>query len=237
MNAPATEPRTELVERLFAGTGDSYDRVVAVATLGIDALWKRRILARVPPNPRRILDLACGTGILTISLARRFPGARVVGVDLREEYLQRARSKLDRQGLANVELHCGRAEDFRDPEPYDCITASYLPKYADLPRLAATCRELLTEGGALVMHDFTFPPHPALVSIWRAYFWLLRNLGSPLLPAWRTIFRDLPALIEHSRWIPELIQALQQQGFRAIEVENLTLHGSAIVSARKYEAL
>ena len=62
--------------------------MVSVATFGIDCRWKHRILTLLPENPARILDLACGTGILTVAIARKYPQCRVVGVELRDEYLQ-----------------------------------------------------------------------------------------------------------------------------------------------------
>ncbi len=51
----------------------------------------------------RVLDLACGTGVFTRPLARRWPGV-VVGFDLSLPMLRRARRRLDREGLANVVL-------------------------------------------------------------------------------------------------------------------------------------
>ena len=227
----ATDPRLALVERLFAGTGRSYDFMVNVATFGIDRLWKRRIVERIPPRAERILDLACGTGISTLAIARRFPGSRIVGVELREEYLAVARAKLQRLGLERVELVLSRAEDYRSAEPFDCICSSYLAKYADLERLVASCRAMLKPGGMLVMHDFTFPPKPALVAVWRVYFTLLRTIGGTFYPAWREIYHGLPRLIEETRWLPELERLLPASGFTALRTEYLTAYGSAIVSA------
>lgn len=227
------DPRLALVERFFRGTGSTYDRVVNVATFGIDRLWKRRMVGMIPADAGRILDLACGTGISTIAIARRFPQSVVVGVELREEYLALAREKLRRLALPNVELVLSRAEDYRAAQPFDCICSSYLAKYADLPLLAANCREMLADGGVLLMHDFTLPPKPGLVAIWRLYFKALQLVGGALLPAWREIYYGLPGLIEQTRWLPELEQALRDNGFRAIRTDYLTAYGSAIVSARK----
>lgn len=227
------DPRLALVERFFRGTGVTYDRVVNVATFGIDRLWKQRLVRLIPAQAGAILDLACGTGISTIAIARRFPQSRVVGVELREEYLAIAREKVRRLRLRNVELVLSRAEDYRSDGRFDCIASSYLAKYAEVPRLTAGCREMLTEGGMLLMHDFTLPPKPALVSIWRLYFWLLQRVGGALLPSWREIYYGLPRLIEETRWLTELEQALRGLAFRDIRTEYLTLYGSAIVSARK----
>lgn len=229
---PAAE-RLELVERFFAGTGSSYDFVVNAATFGIDRRWKRIIVDAIPAGARRILDLACGTGILTFRIARRFPRAQVVGVELRAEYLAVARRKGRRLGASNVQLFQGRAEDYLSAEPFDAVVSSYLAKYADLERLAGNARALLREGGLLLMHDFTYPPGPILVRVWRLYFALLQRLGTPLLPGWRAIFYGLPQLIAESRWTEELERALAANGFRDIAQRPLTLHGSAIVSARR----
>ncbi|TFZ03085.1 methyltransferase domain-containing protein [Ramlibacter henchirensis] len=227
------DPRLALVERFFQGTGNSYDWMVNAATFGIDRLWKRRIAQLVPPRSRRVADLACGTGISTFAIARRLPHCQVVGVELREEYLAIAREKARRQALPNVEFVLSRAEDYRSQAPFDCISSSYLAKYADLPRLVANARDMLEPGGLFLMHDFTYPPKPYLVSVWRLYFKALQRLGSPLFPAWREIFQGLPQLIEQSRWPQELPAALQAHGFAEIRRLDLTLYGSAIVTARR----
>lgn len=228
--------RLERVHRFFSGTGATYDWMVNAATFGIDRRWKRRIVDLIPPDALRVLDLACGTGISTLAIADRLPGCQVVGVELRQEYLDLARAKIERMGRRNVELVLSRAEDYRSETPYDCVVSSYLAKYADLKSLTRSTKDLLKPGGLLVMHDFTFPPKASLVWLFRLYFFLLQRLGSPLLPSWREIFYGLPRLIEETRWVPELTNALRETGFEDIRMEYLTAYGSAIVTARKTSA-
>jgi demethylmenaquinone methyltransferase/2-methoxy-6-polyprenyl-1,4-benzoquinol methylase len=226
------DPRLELIERFFAGTGRTYDFMVHAATFGIDALWKRRIVERIPPGAERILDLACGTGISTLAIARRFPQSRIVGVELREEYLSIARAKIARLGLRQIDLVLSRAEDYRSAEPFDCISSSYLAKYADLERLVPNCRAMLKPGGMLLVHDFTFPPKASLVAVWRVYFRAMQVIGGFFYPSWREIYYGLPKLIEETRWLPELGRLLAANGFSNTRIEHLTAYGSAIVSAR-----
>jgi len=233
MPAEPEDSRLALVERFFQGTGRSYDYMVNAATFGIDRLWKRRIVQLIPPQSRRVADLACGTGISTLAIARRLPHCQVVGVELRDEYLAIAREKVRRQGLANVELVLSRAEDYRSEAPFDCVSSSYLAKYADLRQLVSTSWDMLEPGGLFLAHDFTYPSSPYLVPIWRLYFKALQRLGSPLFPAWREIYHGLPRLIEQTRWLEELPAELQERGFTDIRRQDLTLHGSAIVTARR----
>ena len=233
LSGEAREAKLNLVERFFSGTGSSYDFMVNFATFGIDRRWKRRIVSRLPHDPKRVLDLACGTGILTLAIARRYPHCEVVGVELREEYLRRARDKVSRLGLRNVTLVLSRAEDYRSSTPFDCVCSSYLAKYADLDLLTRNTRALLTTGGLLLMHDFIHPPQGPLRTIWNLHMSALRYLGTPLFPAWREIFHGLPELIAQTQWVAELNTALSASGFRAIQFEPLTLRGSAIVTALK----
>ncbi|MDP9132321.1 MAG: class I SAM-dependent methyltransferase [Nitrospirota bacterium] len=227
------DPRTELVQRFFKGTESTYDAMVHYATFGIDGWWKRRIVELLPKRPERILDLACGTGISTLAIARRFPHCRVIGVELRAEYLDIARKKVQQLGLRNVEFVLSRAEDYRSSEPFDAVVSSYLAKYADLTRLIPLSKELLKAGGVVVMHDFTFPPKAYLITIWRLYFMGLQTISDFFIPAWKEIAYGLPKLIETTRWIPELTEALRDSAFQEIRLEYLTAYGAALVTARK----
>jgi len=227
----STSGRLALVEKFFAGTAGSYDFIVDATTVGADRRWKRRIAEAVPAGATRILDLASGTGILTFVLARRFPNARIVGVELRDEYLQISRRRARAQRIANVEFVLGRAEDFTASERFDAIVSSYLAKYADLEALVRMARALLEPAGVLVTHDFTCPSNPRTERLWRMQFRVIQSVFGRLWPAWRSAFDGLPELIAATRWVPELEDALARHGFHSVVAEELSAHGATMVSA------
>lgn len=227
------DDKLALVHRFFSGTGRSYDFMVNFATFGIDRRWKRRLTKLMPHSPKRILDLACGTGISTRAIANRFPNCQVVGVELRQEYLDIARESTNRLRISNIDWVLSRAEDYYSEAPFDCVSSSYLAKYAELERLTRNSKAMLKDGGLLIMHDFTFPPKRYLVMIWRFYFKILQLFGTPIFPSWREIYYGLPRVIEASRWVADLERLLTREGFRNIHTEYLTLYGSAIVTAQK----
>ncbi|ALM74796.1 class I SAM-dependent methyltransferase [Thermococcus barophilus] len=68
---------------------------------------------------KKVLDLACGTGIPTVELARR--GYEVVGLDLHEEMLRVARRKAQELGL-NIEFIHGDALDINFENEFDAVT-------------------------------------------------------------------------------------------------------------------
>lgn len=223
----------ETAERFFSGTGPSYDLIVHLCTLGFDLWWKERILRKIPPRPSRIVDQACGTGILTLKIAQRFPDCRVTGVELRNEYLLLAKMKARSQKAGNVDFVLGRAEDVQVEGPVDCITSSYLAKYAELDTLVKNARTVLRPGGVMVMHDFTYPRSPLFARLWEFYFRILRTAGAWRFPEWETVFFELPGFLRQAGWVSEVLSELNQNGFTRIRAESLTWGTSAIVAATK----
>jgi len=226
-------PREALAHRFFHGTGTTYDLMVNLGTIGFDRWWKKKIVDRIPAASRCILDQACGTGILTFKIARKFSACRTVGVELREEYITVAREKAAARSLNNVVFIVGRAEDVFLNLDFDCITSSYLAKYAEIGKLVLNAKRMLRKEGLLIVHDFTYPPGRQFARLWELYFRLLQTAGSRRYPQWRTVFYELPQLLRSTGWVSELIEALQKNAFADITLEPLTFGSSALVTARR----
>jgi len=227
------DSKTGLVYRFFSGTGSTYDWIAHFATLGFDQRWKRRILDQIPKGSSKIMDQACGTGILTLKIARQFPHCRVVGVDLLDEYLTLAKEKARRLKLENVEFVLGKAEEVSLGEGFDCITSSYLAKYAELGSLIQNIRKMLRPGGILVMHDFTYPSDRMFGHLLELYFKFLQAVGRWTCPQWKTALEGLPELLRQTGWVTQLTRGLEENAFSEIHVQPLTLGTSTLVTARK----
>ncbi|NJE06567.1 class I SAM-dependent methyltransferase [Thermococcus sp. M36] len=100
---------------------------------------------------RRVLDLACGTGIPTLELARR--GYEVVGLDLHEEMLAVARRKAKKEGL-NVEFIQGDAIEITFEEEFDAVTMFFSSiMYFDdsaIQQLFNSVKRALRPGGVFI---------------------------------------------------------------------------------------
>jgi demethylmenaquinone methyltransferase/2-methoxy-6-polyprenyl-1,4-benzoquinol methylase len=223
---------TELVFRLFAGTGATYDEVVERATLGLDSRWKRAILERMRA-PRRVLDLASGTGIVSLAIASRFPGCEVTGVELQPEYCRIAEERARAGGFADrVRFVCAAAEEAPlEPAHYDHAVTSYLPKYARLDVLVPRLEAALVPGGRLVFHDFTQPADPRAAARAEEQLAACLALAEARAPEWVTIFRELPGIIRRTTWVEDLLAALRRGRWAEIGCEPLSMGCAAIVSA------
>lgn len=224
----------DLVSRFFTGTSSTYDRVVKLFTYGADIYWKRKLLAKVP-QANAILDLACGTGIVSFKLAHTRPEARIIGVDVTEEYLRQAQAKLAGNGALPVHFICARAEQVQVRASFDCIVSSYIPKYVPADELLQNITPFLNPGGTLVLHDFALPTNRVYRTIWGGHMHFLRLVGPQLFPQWKTVFHELGDLVRTTGWIPEYEAALERFGFHSITTERLTAGSAAILSAIKSE--
>jgi demethylmenaquinone methyltransferase/2-methoxy-6-polyprenyl-1,4-benzoquinol methylase len=224
-----------LVQKFFPGTGHSYDRCVRVTTLGLDARWKRRLLSKIPRDATAVLDLACGTGIVTFEILRIRPGVRVLGVDITEDYLAVAREKHRRLG-GDVEFLHGNAETapVADRGPFDAVVSCYIPKYVDADRLLANVTPALKPGGVIVLHDFSYPRGIVPRAVWNGYFAVLDPVAKRVFPEWDKVFdASLAGLIRRSRWVTQFREALHRHGYEDVRVERLTFRAATVVSAKR----
>jgi demethylmenaquinone methyltransferase / 2-methoxy-6-polyprenyl-1,4-benzoquinol methylase len=201
----------------------SYDLVVRLATFGQDFAWKHEII-RAVGDSSYILELACGTGILSSMLARR--GKNVAGIDLTFEYLRASKRKL------NAPIAQGTAEvlPYRR-ESFDAIVSSYLAKYVDIQEVIDECWRVLRPGGVVVFHDFTYPDG-LISSLWNRYFALLRLAGR-FVTSWEVVFGQLNDIIKRSDWIDQTINVLNNRKFQNVNCKWYTAGTAAIVSAEK----
>jgi demethylmenaquinone methyltransferase/2-methoxy-6-polyprenyl-1,4-benzoquinol methylase len=202
---------------------DSYDLVLRLATFGQDIAWKYEIV-RAVSHRSHILELACGTGILSSMLAER--GKSVTGIDLTFGYLLASKRKLKApiaQGTAEV-------LPYRD-ESFDAMVSSYLAKYVDIQKVIDECWRVLRPGGVVVFHDFTYPKG-LMRNLWNMYFTLLRLAGR-FVTSWKVVFGQLDDVIKKSDWADHTIYALKHRGFQNIYSRRYTAGTSAMVSAEK----
>ncbi len=182
------------------------------------------LLARVPElDVRHGADLGCGTGELTLELARRWPAARFWGVDNSAAMLARAQALPAQPGLGFVETDLAR---WRPDAPLDLAFSNaafqWVPGH---PGLLAHLASALAPGGVLAVqlpHNYHEPSHVAVRELlaepaWRRrcpdpgpapaaetperYLELLRQLGFAV-EMWRTIYyHQLPGPEEVVEWL------------------------------------
>jgi SAM-dependent methyltransferase len=128
----------------------NYERIAEVTAPAAAEFIARR---QIEPGTR-VLDVACGTGNLTIPTAKA--GAAVTGVDIAPNLLDAARARAARDGVA-IQFDDGDAEDLPYPDgAFDLVLSMYGAMFA--PRPERVARELLRvcrPGGRIAMANWT----------------------------------------------------------------------------------
>jgi ubiquinone/menaquinone biosynthesis methyltransferase len=128
--------------------------------MGQDARWKHRLLELLPMMARpRCVDLACGTGDLTLGLADRYPDGDILGVDLTGPMLDVARRRIPHPHVQFVETDMCRL-DVPD-QSVDIVTGAYAIRNAPVLDDALTeIHRILRPGGIAAFLDFSRPAQP-----------------------------------------------------------------------------
>jgi trans-aconitate 2-methyltransferase len=127
--------------------------------------------ADVQPAPRTVVDLGCGPGDLTASLARRWPTARVIGVDSSPQMLDRAAAQPNEDLAGRLTFEQGDASTWEPDAPVDVIVTNamlqWVPGHLDLlPQWMG----YLTPGGWFAMQvpgNFSAISHQAMRDLTR----------------------------------------------------------------------
>ena len=99
---------------MFNNISGRYDFLNHLLSLGIDKLWRKRAVKELKEiNPKRILDIATGTGDFALSSVRLKP-EEVVGVDISQGMLDVGKAKMKKKGVADiVKMELGDSENLR----------------------------------------------------------------------------------------------------------------------------
>lgn len=116
-----------------------------------EAIWPQEepVFRRHPPRGD-VLDVGCGTGEITARLGELFPDTRLVGVDLEEPHLERARARCaGLGGRATFQVGDAQALPFADAS-FDLVVCRHvIQAVSDAPRALAEMRRVLRPGGRL----------------------------------------------------------------------------------------
>jgi demethylmenaquinone methyltransferase / 2-methoxy-6-polyprenyl-1,4-benzoquinol methylase len=258
VQVPPPDRRNSFAQRLFAPLPARYDRLAELLSFGQNGRWRRAMVSHLTPagqnvqpgqngrpgqdgqpeqHERLILDVAAGTAGITMQLARRVDGARIVGVDLTEQMLRQGARNVAAAGQADrIALVNGRAEQLPFPDAaFDGLTFSYLLRYvADPQATLAELARVVRPGGTVASLEFLLPPSRFWRFWWRGYTAILLPLGGLLTGGreWFAVGRFLgPSIAGHYRRYPVgwTVQAWREAGLTDVGWSAMSLGGGLVM--------
>lgn len=214
--------------------GADYDALA----IGHNAGGEADFYASFVPSGGSVLELACGTGRLTVPLAGR--GFTVAGLDNSQAMLDAAQAKADAHGVCPIFLF-GDMRDFALGTRFDLIflpnnSLGHLHTLAEIQSCFASVRRHLSPSGRFVVDMFS-PSLPLLLREPDMHYPITeyaRSDGKTVAVS-ETVFYDAATQINHSLWYyqadgePAEVRPLDLRIFFPQELDALlTLSGFAI---------
>ena len=221
-----TNEQAHRVREMFATIAARYDLLNHLLSGNIDKRW-RRLVARtlfvtLSNSEARILDVACGTGDLSLTLFESGQ-ARITGLDFCRPMLAIAASKAARSD-SNIPFVEGDALDL--PFGDCCFEAATIAfGLRNLTSVEAGFKELLRvlkPGGRVAVLEFSKPKAPVLRSLFRIYFTKLLPLFGGWISGSKSAYEYLPDSVSRFPDQEVLAAMMKAAGFADVSYQNLT---------------
>jgi demethylmenaquinone methyltransferase/2-methoxy-6-polyprenyl-1,4-benzoquinol methylase len=231
-NPHAVADKRSRVQRMFAAIAPSYDLNNRLHSLWMDQLWRRKAvrLAEVKPTDR-VVDVACGTGDLTLAFQRKLanlnqppaqlPNQQIVGIDFTFEMLPIARKKT-REAIAYLN---GDAQSLPLPDASSEIVsiAFGIRNVADPLVAIKEFYRILRPGGRLVILEFSLPTNPVLRGLYNFYFRKILPKTATLISGDKTgAYKYLPESVNTFIGREQMVQMMQSAGFGQVTQHPMT---------------
>lgn len=225
------------VREMFSGIAGRYDLLNHLLSANIDKRWRRLVRERLQNTlndpDAAVLDVACGTGDLSIEL-KMHAGARVCGSDFCRAMLEIARRKTSHQSLAIPYVEADAMDlPFAD-ESFDALTIAFgLRNLCNFEDGLRELRRVLKTGGRIAILEFSTPAIRGLRGLFRFYFTrILPRLGGAVSGS-RGAYEYLPDSVSKFPNQIDLAALMRSAGFTNVEYTNLTGGIAAIHTGTK----
>mgnify|MGYP001819113780 FL=1 len=232
-----TADKAGRVREVLDSVAGRYDVMNDLMSLGVHRLWKRFTIAQTGLREgERALDVAGGTGDLTIGMARQVGrSGEVILTDINERMLREGRGRLVDSGIAG-NVRCAVADAERLPFPdraFDCITIAFgLRNVTAKDEALAEMYRVLRPGGQLLVLEFSQPVAPGLKPVYDAYSFQVLPLMGKLVAGDADSYRYLAESIRMHPGQDELLRMFETAGFEQCRYHNLT--GGIVALHRGY---
>jgi demethylmenaquinone methyltransferase/2-methoxy-6-polyprenyl-1,4-benzoquinol methylase len=152
--------KKEEVAQMFNNISARYDFLNHFLSLGIDHIWRRKAVNKLREiQPKRILDLATGTGDFAIALLKLNP-TQIIGMDISSGMLDVGKNKMKAKQVSHIiDMQLGDSENMPFEDGYfDAITVGFgVRNYEHLEKGLTEMLRVTRSGGIIVILEFSKP--------------------------------------------------------------------------------
>jgi demethylmenaquinone methyltransferase/2-methoxy-6-polyprenyl-1,4-benzoquinol methylase len=152
--------KKEEVAQMFNNISARYDFLNHFLSLGIDHIWRKKAVNKLREiQPKRILDLATGTGDFAIALLKLNP-TQIIGMDISSGMLDVGKNKMKAKNVSHIiDMQLGDSENMPFEDGYfDAVTVGFgVRNYENLEKGLTEMLRVTRSGGKIVILEFSKP--------------------------------------------------------------------------------
>jgi demethylmenaquinone methyltransferase/2-methoxy-6-polyprenyl-1,4-benzoquinol methylase len=152
--------KKEEVAEMFNNIAVKYDFLNHFLSLGIDHIWRYKAINELKQiKPKKILDLATGTGDFAIAALRLKP-EQIIGMDISAGMLEVGKTKMLKKNYNHIiDMQLGDSENLPFEDNYfDALTVGFgVRNYENLEKGLSEMLRVVRPGGKLIILEFSKP--------------------------------------------------------------------------------
>lgn len=217
------------VKNAFQKIADKYVVTNHILSLGTDILWRKKVGRIVKKwSPKKILDVATGTGDLALELQKACPDAELIASDFCPEMLQHA----TRRGVKNTMVVDAMNMPFED-DMADLLSVAFgLRNMASYPDALKEMNRVIAPEGHLLILDFSLPKD-ILAKPYAFYLNKVLPKIAGIITGERGAFEYLAGSIHEFPSGQAMCDLIETQGFEEAKAIPLSCGIATIYTAKK----
>jgi demethylmenaquinone methyltransferase/2-methoxy-6-polyprenyl-1,4-benzoquinol methylase len=228
--------KKEQVAQMFDNISSNYDDLNRIISLGVDIKWRKKVIAIVAKEqPKKVLDIATGTGDLVMMMSK-LKTDKIVGLDISAGMLEVGIKKIAKANLSNkIEMIVGDSEEmpFEDGT-FDAITVSFgVRNFANLDKGIREIARVLKPTGVLVILETSNPTRFPFKQGYKVYTNLFLPIVGKLFSKDKVAYSYLSESANSFPFGEAFNNILQKNGFSNTAYAPVTFGVATIYTARK----
>lgn len=215
---------------IFDKIADKYDLLNHLLSAGVDVYWRKRLVAEIDKG-NFFLDVAAGTLDVAIEIKRKFPKARVIGLDPSRKMLINGKKKKIGQLIYTVQ---GEGENIPFPDQtFDVVTIAFgIRNVKDRKRVLSEFWRVLKKNGKLLILEFS-TPKKLIGKIYGFYFKKILPIIGGLISKNKEAYEYLPNSVKDFPSPTDFAEEISKIGFSIVNTVKLSFGICYLYIAKK----
>lgn len=214
------ESKKEQVATMFNNIAHKYDFLNHFLSLGIDLIWRKKAIKLLAPKqPKKIIDIATGTGDFALAALKLNPDC-VVGIDISQGMIDMGNKKiLKKQKNQIINLTIGDSENLQfDDNHFDALTVGFgVRNFQNLRKGLAEMNRVVKPGSYSTILEFSKPKVFPIKQIYNFYFkYILPGIGK-IFSKDNSAYTYLPESVNAFPEGEEFMKILNEVGYKNVK--------------------